>query len=131
MELPKPTKAERRVAEEAQKKALAQYRFIQSSFAILRDDNLCVFCWFLKGKRTRRADIHHIYGRGKEAGDWREHFTCLLSTCRECHPLPIQTPGGNADLAYVEEVRKKANETPINKRFAPVSLIAVGAEQRL
>jgi len=119
MQVPKPTKTDRKAAKEAEHQELVKFRFIQSSLAILRDNNQCVSCWFLEGKVTRRDDVHHIYSRGKEAGDWREHYTSLLCTCRRHHPLPIQTPGGNPDLAYVEEVRKKANETPINRRFAP------------
>ncbi len=58
---------------------LKKYRREQYLLAIERDGGLCE-C----GREG--ADVHHIYGRGREAGDWREHHDQLRCTCRECHP---------------------------------------------
>jgi len=90
---------------------------VQSARAIERDNSQCIFCWFLEGKVTLREEIHHVYSRGKEARDWREHYRSLACTCKRHHPLPIQTPGANPNLAYVEAVLKMANDTPINPGF--------------
>jgi hypothetical protein len=116
---PKPTKADRTKQKKERKSSLVEYRHNQVALAILRDADVCALCWILQTKRTPRTQVHHVYGRGKDAGDWREHYTSLLCVCNECHPLPIQTPGANADLAYVEEVLRLANETPINSSFKP------------
>lgn len=116
---PKPTKQSRKQAAQAKKLALQEFRRAQVALAISRDDNRCVFCWFLLGITASRDDVHHVYGRGQEAGDWRERYTCLLCSCRKHHPSPIKDPGGNPDLAYVEDVLRQANETPINRRFIP------------
>ena len=114
---PKPTKAERLATKSDQKQDLKLYRQVQAALAIERDHSYCVFCYFMDGRIVPRADVHHVYGRGKRAGDWREHYRHLLCTCRKHHPLPIQTPGGNPDLAYVEQVMANANETPIDPYF--------------
>jgi len=113
---PKTQKKDKRREEEQRKKDLQEYRRVQSALAIERDGSLCVFCFFLHGKRTPRSDVHHTFGRGDTAGDPREHYTNLLCVCRECHPPPIIT-GGSPELDYIERVRKQANETPINRRF--------------
>jgi hypothetical protein len=114
---PKPTKKERVAAKQDKKSDLANYRRVQSALAIDRDGGLCIFCYFLLGEKTKRDDLHHVYGRGKAAGDWRESYKNLAGTCRRHHPLPIQTPGGNPNLDWVEDVLRMANETPINKKF--------------
>lgn len=116
---PKPIKADRTKGKKDRQSRLGDYRRNQVALAILRDDSTCVFCWFSRGKRTPRTQVHHVYGRGRDAGDWREHYTNLLCVCNNCHPLPIQTPGANEDLAYVEDVLRMANEEPINPSFKP------------
>jgi hypothetical protein len=115
--LPKPNKADRLAEKGAQQQALREYRRTNVTIAILRDDNLCVFCWFLSGKRTRRDDVHHVFSRGKTAGDWREHYTSLVCTCKAHHPMPIQVPGASQNLTWVEDVLRQANERPINSNF--------------
>jgi hypothetical protein len=115
----KPTRQERQEVQAQDKAALLKYRWSQAALAIYRDDNCCAVCWFLLGKRTVRSDVHHVFSRGKIAGDWREQYVNLLCVCRKHHPLPIQYPGANPRLAWVEEVLRQANENPINPRFKP------------
>lgn len=117
MSYPKPSRAGRLKKKKDQAAELGQYRKQQALLAINRDNDQCVFCYFLRGKNTPRAEVHHVYSRGKKAGDWREQYTSLLCTCRECHPLPIIYVGGSVELAYVEIVLQQANESPINKDF--------------
>lgn len=125
--MPKPKKADRLVETKKRKAALRAYRHANVTRAIERDGSLCIFCYFLDDERipvsappfkvTPREEVHHVYGRGREAGDRREHYTSLACTCKSCHPLPIQTPGGNEHLEWVETALRMANDTPINKRF--------------
>jgi hypothetical protein len=114
---PKPLKEDRVAREQIEKEALQDYRRIQAAYAIHRDFDLCVICFYRYNARRKRQDVHHVYGRGKYAGDWREHYTSLLCTCRQCHPMPIQTPGGNPDLAWVEEILELVKSKPINPTF--------------
>lgn len=113
----KPSKSDRLKIKKEQKTDLGSFRRIQSALAIQRDGNLCAICWFQHNRETPRADIHHVYGHGKKAGDWREHHTSLLCVCKSCHPSPIRDPGGNAALLWVEAVLAQANTTPINKKY--------------
>lgn len=113
----KPSKVQRQALRDGERAALQEYRRSQAALAIHRDDNCCAVCWFLLGKRTHRADVHHVFSRGKTAGDWREQAVNLLCVCRKHHPPPIQTPGANPKLAWVEEVLRLANARPINPRF--------------
>lgn len=117
MMYPKPTKRERVKEKEDKKKSLIAYRRHQSALAILRDNDQCVICWFVHKRVRRREHIHHVYSRGREAGDWREHYINLMCVCASCHPLPIQTPGGSANLGWVEDVREQMNNDPINSGF--------------
>lgn len=114
---PKPTKEERLQEKADRKEALRNYRREQVAIAILRDNNQCVFHYFLRGEYKQREEVHHVYSRGREAGSFREHYTSLVCTCKECHPMAIQTPGASATLGWVEEVVRKANENPINPEF--------------
>lgn len=117
---PKPTK-ESRVREKAKRlEDLRAYRREQVAIAILRDNDQCAIHFFLHGENRRREEVHHIYSRGRQAGDFREHYTSLLCVCKECHPMAIQTPGASATLGWVEEIARKANETPINTEFRHV-----------
>ena len=106
-----------REEEKQEKEALRNYRHVQSALAIERDDNVCVFCYFQGRGRVPRAELHHVYGRGKEPGDFRENYQNLLSTCKACHPPPIHQPGASKSLSWVEDIRKLANEKPINSLF--------------
>ena len=115
----KPSKQDRIAKDKQEKQALARYRQEQVVQAIHRDNSQCVFCWFLLGVTTKRDEIHHVYGRGTEAGDWRERYENLLCTCKRHHPPPIKSPGLNPNLDWVEAVRKAANEFPINPKFRP------------
>ena len=99
------------------RQALARWRVKQAALAIYRDCGLCAFHYFLLGVRVPKDDVHHVYGRGIDEHDSREGYRSLLSTCRACHPLPIKFAGANEELAYVEDVLRRANETPINSAF--------------
>jgi hypothetical protein len=115
---PKPTKEQRIKAKNEQKQALKKHRHNAYTVAAARDDNYCVFCYFLDKKKVRARDVHHVYGRGKGKESWREQYVYMLCTCRKCHPPPILGgPGTTFELRYVERVMVKANETPINKHF--------------
>lgn len=117
MEIPKPSKKERLSKKASEKRSLADYRHKQVELAIIRDRDLCAICFFKYSRLRRRQEVHHVYSRGRRAGDWREHYTCLLCVCKECHPLPIQQPGASASLGWVEDILEKANANPINKYF--------------
>jgi hypothetical protein len=114
---PKPTKKDRTQTKYEQKEDLKMYRRIQSALAIRRDNDQCVICHFRYNRKRRREEIHHVYGRARRSGEWREHYTSLMSVCKDCHPPPIQTPGGNHDFSWVEELLREANSNPINKGF--------------
>jgi hypothetical protein len=75
---PKPPT--RKAEKEKQRARLREYRREQYQLAIDRDGGLCRMC----GRMA--ADVHHVYGRGKRAGDWREHHDNLICVCRQCHP---------------------------------------------
>lgn len=96
---------------------LDSHRKTQRNLAILRDDSLCAICFFRDRNKRKAVDVHHVYGRGGSAKSWRESFRYLLCVCRQHHPLPIFLPGSNPNLVWVEEVLKRANDTPINETF--------------
>jgi predicted HNH restriction endonuclease len=91
------------------------YRETNYMLCVDRDLALCVICWFSKGIRTQYEHVHHVLGRGTEAGDYREHYTNLMCVCAECHPLPAQDAGSKQ--SWVIDISKKSNENPINKKF--------------
>jgi len=115
--LPKPSKKDRIEKKQEQVDALHDYRRVQSALAISRDNDQCVICWFMHHRKRKRAEIHHVYSRSREAGDWREQYTSLMCVCKECHPQPIKILGGSANLSWIEDVLRQANETPINPHF--------------
>lgn len=125
---PKPTRSARKADKASRTNALHDYRHTQAALAIERDGDLCIFCYFLDDdykpvanppfRIRKRADVHHVYGRGRTAGDWRESHKVLACTCRECHPQPIIAgPGNSPNLAWVEDALLRANTTPINRNF--------------
>jgi hypothetical protein len=100
---------------------LKLYRKINKIICIERDAGKCAIHYFNKGEEVLACDVHHVFGRGKVAGDYREHYTNLMCVCRECHPLPIFTANNilkaGENLSWVLEILHKANETPINENF--------------
>ena len=114
---PKPTKAGRKSAKQSKHDQLVAYRKKQVERAIMRDAGYCTIHWFKYGKKVPFDEVHHVFSRGQTAGDWRENYQSLLCVCRACHPQPIITPGGSANLGWVEEILRKANEAPINSDF--------------
>ena len=64
---------------------LQEYRRLQYLLAIERDSGLC-------GCGRLAVDVHHEYGRGRRAGDWREHHDNLRCVCRACHPFGYKKP---------------------------------------
>lgn len=99
------------------KQDLKEYREIQAQLAIHRDGALCAIHYFRDGKRVPGNQVHHVYGRSRRAGDWRESYKSLLCTCIACHPLPIQIKGASPNLDWVEEILEMANADPINHDF--------------
>ena len=114
---PKPSRGERISAKQAEQNDLRNFRAENAQVAIDRDGGLCAICYFKYNRIRPYDDVHHVYSRGKRAGDCRERYTSLLCVCRQCHPLPIMTPGASKDLGWVEDILRLANEQPINKRF--------------
>ncbi len=114
---PKLSRKTRLAEETNRKRFLKAYRQVNKLLAIHRDSNLCAVCFFLHDKKKRADDVHHVYGRGQKAGDWRERYINLLCVCREHHPLPIQIPKANDELVWIEDVLVSANENPINPDF--------------
>jgi len=116
--VPKPTKKDRLATTKKVKDDLKEYRRAQAAVAAYRDNQQCVICKFSMGRDTPMADVHHVYGRGKRAGDWREQAKNLMCVCRRCHPQPIKgDPGSSTDLAWVEDYLWMANGKPINPDF--------------
>jgi 5-methylcytosine-specific restriction endonuclease McrA len=74
---PEPLADERR----RRREELREYRKAQYRLAIERDGGLCCTC----GRVA--VDVHHLYGRGRVAGDWRERHENLECVCRGCHPF--------------------------------------------
>lgn len=114
---PKPSKKDRIAEKENTKRTLRAYRDSQYALAKQRDGGHCVFCFFQESALRQASEVHHVYSRGRAAGDWREHYTNLLCTCVRHHPPPIITPGGSATLGWVEGIKALANAFPINKEF--------------
>jgi hypothetical protein len=115
--IPKPTKSDREGRNKKRLALLKAYRKSQASLAVYRDGGMCVICHFKFFRDRRMDDVHHVYGRGSREGDWREKYTSLICTCRECHPQPIFAPGSSVELEWVETILKKANAAPINMNF--------------
>lgn len=111
---PKPRKNERTDHKTDRKDALSVYRRSQAALAKFRDDSLCVICYFEHHRRRHMDEVHHVYGRGKEAGDWRESYQSLMCVCRTCHPPPVVE---GSHLAWVEDLLHQANQDPISINF--------------
>ena len=74
-------KAETRKAENDRRKAkLREYRRQQYLIAIESDGGMCRKC----GRVA--VDVHHVFGRGRDSNDCREHHDNLECVCRGCHP---------------------------------------------
>lgn len=99
------------------KQLLKEYRATQALLAIHRDNALCAIHYFRDKMRVPGNQVHHVYGRSRRAGDWRENYESLLCVCIACHPLPIQIKGASPNLDWVEEILEQANDTPINPEF--------------
>lgn len=116
---PKPSRIDRKKQENDAKEALRAYRQSQYEIASWRDNGMCVFCKFIKGIEKLGDDIHHVYGRSNKSGKdvWKEGYQYLVTTCRDCHPQPIKSDNPSPSMQWIEDIRKKANEMPINKLF--------------
>ena len=99
----KPSKKDRLAVKSKRESALVRYRKEQYALAWERDKGLCVFC----GKPAQ--DTHHVYGRARCPGDWRENFKNLMCVCRKHHPAPIFHKPAGPKLAYVERKLEKIN----------------------
>ena len=101
---PKPQKGAKKKANEKRKRELTAYRKIQYELAVERDEGGCRFC-----EKVRASEVNHVWGRGRKAGDWREHFSNLVCTCQSCHPLPIKILPPRDDQMYIVELIKRIN----------------------
>jgi len=101
---PKPQRGAKKKANEKRKRELAAYRKEQFTLAYARDNGGCRIC-----EIARADDCHHILGRGREAGDFREHYTNLMFVCRTCHPLPIKFMPPPDDMVWIIELRDRIN----------------------
>lgn len=102
----------------AQHELARYYRQANVIKAIHRDKGLCTIHWFRDKKSVKFQEVHHVYSReSRYPGSFRESYKSMLCVCRECHPLPIQQPGASANLSWVEDILRCANETPINTSF--------------
>ena len=100
----KPSKKDRLAVKSKRESALVRYRKEQYALAWERDKGLCVVC----GKPAQ--DTHHIWGHGKYAGHWREHYTSLMCVCRKHHPRPIYHRPPKEDMLWIEELQKRINQ---------------------
>lgn len=90
------------------------YRSEQAKLAIYRDNALCAIHFFSHGVRRPYEEVHHVFGRGRDAGDWREHVSSLLCVCRQCHPAgAARAPNGPHHP--IIRILRKANTSPINE----------------
>lgn len=113
MKFEKPKKSAKEERRERMKRR-GEYVQEQAQIAIHRDGGFCVFCWFWEGKRVPYEEVHHFFGRGRDEGDSREHYTSLVCTCKPHHPGPVYYPEKHPELM---EVLGLANSRPINRRF--------------
>ncbi len=114
---PKPTRDQREAEKRSKKQGLKEWRQKNVEVAISRDAGYCVICWFRDNKKVPYQEVHHVFSRGNSWGDWHEDYHNLMCVCQACHPQPIITPGASANLGWVEDILKKANDTPINEDF--------------
>jgi hypothetical protein len=93
-----------------------EYASAQAQQTIFRDDALCINCFFTYGIVREFDEVHHFYGRGRDADDWREHHSSMGCLCRKCHNkfTPIKVKGTRPEQ---EKVLEQANEDPINLRW--------------
>jgi len=101
---PKPQRGAKKKANEKRKRELAAYRKEQMELAYNRDEGGCRVC-----EKERAFDVHHVYGHGREAGDWQEHFSNMFSCCRKCHPLPIKFLPPKPEQMWQIELLDKIN----------------------
>lgn len=111
----KPEKTAKEERRERMKRR-GEYAQLQAQRVVFRDNGLCINCYFVHGRAKKYDEVHHFYGRGRDAGDWREHHTSLGCLCRSCHRKfgPIQTKGTRPEQ---ELILQRANEDPINQRY--------------
>ena len=101
---PKLSKGTKKKQSEKRRRKLTAYRKEQMQLAYERDEGGCRIC-----EAARADDCHHILGRGREAGDIREHYTNLIFVCRACHPAPIKFMPPPKDMEWIIELRDKIN----------------------
>ena len=104
---PKPQKGAKKKANEKRKRELAAYRKTQYALALERDQGGCRIC-----EAARADDCHHVFGHGRRAGDWQEHYTNLVFVCRPCHPLPIKILPPRDDQLWIVDLLDKINTEP-------------------
>ena len=104
---PKFKKGAKKRENEKRKRNLSAYRKTQYDLALERDQGGCRIC-----EKVRADDRHHVFGRGRAAGDWQEHYTNLVFVCRTCHPLPIKTLPPRDDQVWIVDLLDEINTEP-------------------
>ena len=104
------------------KEELRKYREQQALLAIHRDHALCAIHFFLFGERKPYEEVHHVFGRSRMAGDWKEHHSSLMCVCRACHPAGAARAPYGSHEKYIDVLRR-ANKTPINPDCYPVDSV--------
>ena len=107
----KPSKKDRLAVKSKREVALVRYRKEQCALAWKRDKGMCRIC-----NKVPAVECHHIWGRGKITGDWREVYTSLICTCRACHPRPIHHRPPKKDMIWIETLQKQINQNTKEKQ---------------
>jgi hypothetical protein len=96
---------------------LSDHRKTQRLIAISRDSGRCVYCHYVLGRERYYDHVHHVYGRGTKASDWRESYDVLLCLCLTCHTMlrPLRYKRGTP--TFHEQLLARANKEPINCDF--------------
>lgn len=96
---------------------VGEYRRQQGFIAIFRDHGRCVFCYYVIGRDRMFDEVHHVFGRGVKAGDWRDEYTSLLCLCRDCHSMLRPLGYKRGTPTFEERLLERANREPINLDF--------------
>jgi len=115
----KPEKEERLHKARQRRENLKTFRALQHTMAQLRDSGLCVICFFKYNRPVPASEVHHAFGRGVSAEDWREDVTSLMCVCKSCHPHGAARHA-HGKQEWVIDILRQANADPINPGVPPM-----------
>ena len=101
------------MSREAREK-LARHRRRQRQLALQRDAGLCQYHLRELGERIPGTEVHHVHGRGRKIGSYREKYTNLLCLCPVCHR---KYHDGTMLLLIILRLLREANDLPTNPDF--------------